>query len=352
MGLTKLAREPLEIRLLPDDGRGRAHVFRLSVAAQRAWLALAALAVLLLLAGLACAPAVVSSLLLTREYEVQLSRRAQRGERLQSLVDGLEQLRRRGALLAERLARIQEIYEIPEGSAGVAADAVRPLAAAGESIFDSTIAHGEGLAADLALDLERARARLECITRFEAGHGELARSIPTRSPLAGSGFVLTSLFGQRRNLATRELEAHAGLDLAAPIGTPILATAAGTVTFAGPVQAAAKSDWWRFGRVVAIRHGERFLTLYGHCDSVTVRRGQRVDAGQPIATVGESGWTSAPHLHYEIRLQRPGSGWRAADPLDYALALAENEGAPRRSARRSGEAVAAEAPALLPAFLR
>lgn len=351
MGAANPVRGPLEIRLLPDDGRGRSHVLRLSRAVQRAGLALGALGALLLLAGLATAPAVVSSLLQTREYEVQMSRRAQRGERLQSLVDSLDQLRRRGALLAERLARVQAIYELPEGD-GDPVPAPPPVVVAGVSIFDSTVAHGERLAAELALDLGRARARLERITRFEAGHRDLARTIPARSPLAGSGFVLTSSFGQRRSLATRELEVHAGLDLAAPIGTPILATAAGTVSFAGPVQADPRSGWWRFGRLVAIRHGDRFLTLYGHCDTLAVRAGQRVEAGQRIATVGESGWTTAPHLHYEIRRQRPGGAWRAVDPLDYAFGLGESEGAPPRAGLGPRASAGEEAPALLPAFLR
>jgi murein DD-endopeptidase MepM/ murein hydrolase activator NlpD len=347
-------RGPLEIRVLPDDGRSRAHVLRLSAGAQRALAALGVACALLVAAGLATAPTVVTSLLLSRDYELQASRRLQLGERLQALVDRLGELRRRGGALAERLERVQAVYELGDGVGLPSRAGAFTAGATPDSIFASTIDHGNRLAAELGLDLALARERLERIARFEASHADLVRSIPTRSPLAGSTFVLSSVFGSRRSVFTRELEPHFGLDLAAPAGTPILAPAAGIVTFAGAVAPDRRSDWWRFGRLVVLRHGDQFLTLYGHCDKLVVRRGQRVDAGQRLATVGETGWATAPHLHYEIRRRRPAGEWLAVDPLDYALGLAEIEGAPRRSARRGREAAAGEAraPLLLPAFLR
>jgi murein DD-endopeptidase MepM/ murein hydrolase activator NlpD len=347
-------RGPLEIRILPDDGRSRAHLLRLSPGAQRALAALGVACALLVAAGLATAPTVVNSLLLSRDYELQATRRLQLGERLQALVDRLDELRRRGGALAERLARIQAVYELEEGARPASRPDAFTSGARPDSIFASTIEHGNRLGAELALDLALTRERLDGISRFEASHGDLVRSIPTRAPLAGSSFVLSSAFGSRRSLFTSDLEPHVGLDLAAPIGTPILAPAPGTVTFAGAVEADRRSDWWRFGRLVVVRHGDQFLTLYGHCDQLAVRRGQRVQAGQRLATVGETGWATAPHLHYEIRRRRPAGEWRAVDPLDYAFALAESEGSPRRSARRGREAAAGEptAPLLLPAFLR
>jgi len=344
---------PLEVRLLADGARGRAHVVRLPVAVQRGFVALATAFGLLLLAGLATAPSTISSLWLSREYDVQVGRRQQLGDRLQALVDQLDELRRQGAAIARRLERIEAIYELPD-----AGDARPPAASeAGplpESIFASAIAHGHRLESALARDLGLARQRLETVAAFERGHADLVAAVPVRSPLAGAAWVRTSGFGSRRSPFTRELELHAGLDLAAPIGTPVLAPAAGVVTFAGPVEADRRSDWWRMGRMVVVRHGDHFLTLYGHCDELAVRDGQRVAAGDRLATVGETGWTTAPHLHYEIRRHRPSGEWQAVDPLDYALGWAGEEELAAARPRPASDAALGSAPAppLLPAFLR
>ena len=71
--------------------------------------------------------------------------------------------------------------------------------------------------------------------------------------------------------------------------------------------------------MVALRHGDRFLTLFGHCERLSVRVGQRVVRGQPIATVGKSGWSTTMHLHYEIRRRGAGGTWGAVDPRLYIL---------------------------------
>ncbi len=102
---------------------------------------------------------------------------------------------------------------------------------------------------------------------------------------------------------------HSGIDIAAPIGTPIYAANAGPILYSG---------WnnWGYGYTVVIGHGA-FSTLYGHMSSIAARCGQSVDAGQVIGYVGSSGNSSGPHLHFEIRyLNQPrnpsataGIGW-------------------------------------------
>lgn len=87
---------------------------------------------------------------------------------------------------------------------------------------------------------------------------------------------------------------HNGIDLAAPMFTPIYAAAAGTVEEAG-----AESG---FGNVVRIRHNASTETLYGHMERILVREGQRVRAGQLIALVGNRGFSTGPHLHFEVHL--------------------------------------------------
>jgi murein DD-endopeptidase MepM/ murein hydrolase activator NlpD len=116
-----------------------------------------------------------------------------------------------------------------------------------------------------------------------------------------------------------EPEFHAGLDLAARAGTPVRAPAEGVVRWAGEPPTGAGEAWWRLGRLVVLQHGDGYLTVFGHCDRTLVRAGQRVAAGAPIATVGASGWTPTPRLHYEVR-RRTGDGeWRAIDPVTVAL---------------------------------
>jgi lysostaphin len=86
---------------------------------------------------------------------------------------------------------------------------------------------------------------------------------------------------------------HTGVDLAADIGTPVVAAGSGVVIFSGVSQ-------YGYGNVIVIAHGSTF-TLYGHLESRSVRCGQDVSQGQVIGEVGNTGNSSGPHLHFEIR---------------------------------------------------
>lgn len=108
-----------------------------------------------------------------------------------------------------------------------------------------------------------------------------------------SGGILTSGFGPRQHPITGEHRDHAGLDLAAPAGSPVLAAAAGRVEFAG--------EQGGYGNLVVITHGDGSQTYYGHLDEVAVKEGQMVSAGQKVATVGSTGVSTGPHLHFETR---------------------------------------------------
>lgn len=103
-------------------------------------------------------------------------------------------------------------------------------------------------------------------------------------PVSGT---LTSTFGQRWGTH------HNGIDIAAPIGTPVLAASDGQVTAAGPAAG--------FGLWVKVRHDDGTETVYGHVDSFSVTVGEVVSAGQHIATVGNRGHSTGPHLHFEVQ---------------------------------------------------
>ncbi len=120
--------------------------------------------------------------------------------------------------------------------------------------------------------------------------------------------LVTGFFGVYRNVLTTP---HKGIDLAAPKGTPVHAVASGIVIEAG---ALAANDG-RYGNAVIIEHGAR-RSLYAHLDSVTVKRGERVEAGTLIGKVGETGFATGPHLHFEVREQE-----RLVDPATMLAGL-------------------------------
>lgn len=95
---------------------------------------------------------------------------------------------------------------------------------------------------------------------------------------------------------------HSGIDLAAATGTPIYAANSGNVLFAG-------FSRWGYGNAVVLEHGPYISTLYGHMDVISVRCGQFIAAGQVVGLVGNTGNSSGPHLHFEIR-----SGINPTDP--------------------------------------
>jgi murein DD-endopeptidase MepM/ murein hydrolase activator NlpD len=129
-------------------------------------------------------------------------------------------------------------------------------------------------------------------------------ALPTKKPADGyfsSGFgVRVSPFGE----GTEKM--HEGLDIANAVGTPIRAPAQGTVAFAGK-----KSG---YGQIVILDHGYGLETWYGHTSKFLVKAGQFVHRGQTIALIGNSGHSTGPHCHYEVRVHGI-----PVDPLNYIL---------------------------------
>lgn len=105
---------------------------------------------------------------------------------------------------------------------------------------------------------------------------------------------LTSSFGYRQSPFTGKREFHRGMDIANQKGTPIIATADGVISFA-----AGKG---LLGNLVVIDHGHGIITRYGHVDEIVVNPGDRVKRGQTVALMGNTGRSTGPHLHYELRL--------------------------------------------------
>jgi murein DD-endopeptidase MepM/ murein hydrolase activator NlpD len=133
--------------------------------------------------------------------------------------------------------------------------------------------------------------RLRALAHVTRETGSVLAALPPRLPLRGT---LNSAFGPRLSPWTRQPEFHAGVDIAAKSGTPVTATVAGTVRFAGTADG--------YGETVLLDHGAGVESRYGHLQRVAVTRGQRVERGQLIGLTGNTGRSTGPHLHYEVRV--------------------------------------------------
>lgn len=144
----------------------------------------------------------------------------------------------------------------------------------------------------------------EALGALEHNRARLA-SIPSIAPSDGH---LSGLFSSRRDHPVlRITRPHKGIDIAAPVGEPILAPAKGKVVFAGPRSGG-------YGNMVEIDHGFGYHTRFAHASKLLVRTGQTVKRGEIIAEVGATGLVTGPHLHYEVLMNG-----RQVDPLNFII---------------------------------
>jgi murein DD-endopeptidase MepM/ murein hydrolase activator NlpD len=158
------------------------------------------------------------------------------------------------------------------------------------------------------LDNVLARARLQkesfdiILTHLEQKK-YLQAHTPSIIPVQG---WLIRGFGRHKDPFTGIVKMHEGLDIAAPIGTPIVASADGTVKFTGN-----RGD---FGLTLEINHGYGFMTRYAHCQRLKVSSGMKVERGDTIAYVGNTGKSTGPHLHYEVLVSQI-----PVNPINYII---------------------------------
>ena len=160
-----------------------------------------------------------------------------------------------------------------------------------------------------ALDLQGNPLRLQSTLWRKAASGLFTPGMHSGKFVRPAGLpvrtnAVSSSFGTRWHPLLGGYRFHAGIDLAAPMGTPIIATSPGTVATAG---------WCGgYGNCVTLDHGDGYFTLYGHLARVDVATGQRVGSGQELGLVGSTGNSTGPHLHYEVRING-----RPVDPIPY-----------------------------------
>jgi murein DD-endopeptidase MepM/ murein hydrolase activator NlpD len=269
--------------------------------------------------GLLITPELLVNLWNRSEYESLIAQRSTQGQRLQSLVDELENLSE-GVRQSE--AQLQRIYlaygfdlEAAEGKTSGSVPAVHGPS----SIYSPLVGYGNEKQAEADGRLRALGLLLDQVEELESTNEALVRLTPSVSPLESNRFVLTSAFGSRRSPFTRQMDFHTGLDLAAARGTPVRAPADGVVAFAGRYQLRLGIAWWRYGNLVSVRHGDEFVTLFGHLEEIEVRNGQRVKRGDLLGTVGDTGWSTNPHLHFEVRRLVEGTDYRPVDPRLHML---------------------------------
>jgi murein DD-endopeptidase MepM/ murein hydrolase activator NlpD len=270
--------------------------------------------------GLAVTPRAVGDLVLRDELPEARVTRERIGQRMASLRDQFVLLAQDVDEETRRVEKVRVAYGLASSSQRPPESQVDPKALP-KSVFRPLIEETATLSTHVRIAVVELEARVAALRAFESSSPERVALTPGLSPLEGE-FVMTSPFGYRKSAFTEEQEYHSGVDLAAAVGTRVIAPADGRVIFAGRFQVSRDSTWWRLGNVVAVRHGDDLITLYGHLGRILVRAGQNVKRGDAMSEIGESGVIANPHLHYGV--------WRRAasgifEPVDARLMMLDRQ---------------------------
>ena len=194
--------------------------------------------------------------------------------------------------LGERLARSaglkpQELPAMETGSVPGRGGGVSSLPAR-----DLTLPEFSGLLEQLSRELGARADRYGVLEAVLVEDSAKRKFLPSQKPVADGWF--SSNFGYRIDPFTGQNAFHEGVDFPAEIGTAIVAAASGRVIFAGVST--------QYGKMIEIDHGNALITRYAHASRLNARVGDLVVRGQRIATVGTTGRSTGPHLHFEVRL--------------------------------------------------
>ncbi len=209
--------------------------------------------------------------------------------------------------ISQKDARIRVLASLDPLDPAVHAAGIGGPAPARPRSDDPLVEHAEQVRVDVSALIRRA----DLLAR---SFGQAAESLSTHterlaatpSIMPTQGWLTSAFSSMRAHPILHYARPHEGIDVSAPMGTPIEAPAAGRVAEAG----------WQagYGNVVVIDHGFGLKTKYAHASRLLVRAGERVQRGQRVALVGSTGLSTGPHLHYEVH-----ANGRPVDPLRYVL---------------------------------
>lgn len=224
---------------------------------------------------------------LTREARGYVHQVAQQREIIDRVSGRIADLQREASAWRELHARIWEAM-------GPETTAAARLTGIGGAVTSVDLPRPSPLSASEHLDrladqVKEEGESLRALDRLMARAGRVLAALPSRWPVRGA---VNSEFGLRLSPWSKAREFHGGMDIGVQTGSPVLAPAGGTVTFAGSHP--------EYGLTVMIDHGHDIRTVYGHLSRVSGRAGQQVERGALLGLTGNTGRSSGPHLHYEI----------------------------------------------------
>lgn len=257
--------------------------------------------------------------------ELRLVNREQRGQ-IEQLVEETRSLEQKMVILGELEKQVREMMELesysgqdaslvslsplPQEPASMASIAsteaiggpTLPGTVTGEVVSRNSIVEARdalGMLGQINLEMGAQEEGLQEVRNAIAESMAFFSAKPAGIPAFG---YISSRYGYRHTMYGSDQ--HGGYDIAGRNGTPIVATADGTVVFAG----------WAgsYGNMVEIEHAYGWTTVYGHCSKLAVRAGDRVKAGEVVGFVGSTGKSTGPHVHYEVRVNG-----RAVNPYYY-----------------------------------
>jgi len=224
-------------------------------------------------------------------------------ERYQQVTAVLEDIRQRDDHIYRTIFEAEPALNDEQEAERVVTNLYKELQDKGSvSIVDRT----SNLLNDVMSDVTSVTGTFDTLINLAQDSTNLLRSIPALLPIARSSSIrVAAPFATCIHPFYKVLKMHNGVDFAASIGTPVRATADGVVK-------SIVSSKRGHGNTVILEHGNGYETVYAHLDAIRVLTGQKILSGAIIGTVGNTGMSVAPHLHYEVHLRG-----EAVDPLHY-----------------------------------
>ncbi|MGB9680197.1 MAG: M23 family metallopeptidase [Minisyncoccia bacterium] len=204
-------------------------------------------------------------------------------------------------LISEKIKNLNELEDKVMRMVGLSSTKTSRGNITRDSRNTSSISYDENTTTQLASEIDQKSKDLENLMAKVSDRLNYLNSIPSIYPVYGT---ITSPFGMRKSPYGYGSEFHPGIDIAVPVGTPVKAAGSGTVTYAGWLSG--------YGKAIMIDHGYGITSVYGHNSEILVKVGQTVKRGDIIAKSGNTGRSTGPHVHFEVRLNG-----NPIDPMKY-----------------------------------